>query len=187
MSTCSTCDKPTSGGQRCRSCSNRQIPRRIRKCVDGVSICTSPTCDCDGRKGARCKLCGELKPRGRGKKCTSPRCRQLRRYETDLLIESWLLVTADATAPEHQQGLRKTLAGWAREYLLVEADWSCTQCGWNTPHPKTGKPPLEVDHIDGDRWNNKRENLRVLCPNCHALTPTFRRMNQKNRKDNGYK
>ena len=32
----------------------------------------------------------------------------------------------------------------------------------------------ELDHIDGNRANHKLENLRVLCPNCHSQTPTFR-------------
>jgi 5-methylcytosine-specific restriction endonuclease McrA len=34
------------------------------------------------------------------------------------------------------------------------------------------KIPLELDHIDGDNRNNVLKNLRLLCPNCHALTPT---------------
>lgn len=34
--------------------------------------------------------------------------------------------------------------------------------------------PLELDHIDGNHENNALENLRLLCPNCHALTPTYR-------------
>lgn len=34
---------------------------------------------------------------------------------------------------------------------------------------------LELDHIDGNKRNNRRENLRFLCPNCHSQTPTWRR------------
>lgn len=33
---------------------------------------------------------------------------------------------------------------------------------------------LELDHIDGKHYNNKLENIRLLCPNCHSQTPTFR-------------
>lgn len=41
-----------------------------------------------------------------------------------------------------------------------------------------GRPiPLELDHVNGDRHDNRLENLRVLCPNCHALTPTYRGRN----------
>lgn len=41
-----------------------------------------------------------------------------------------------------------------------------------------GRPiPLELDHIDGDRSNNRIENLRLLCPNCHAQTVTYRGRN----------
>lgn len=51
----------------------------------------------------------------------------------------------------------------------------CAGCGrdeWQ------GEPiPLELDHVDGDRWNNTLENLRLLCPNCHAQTPTYRGRN----------
>lgn len=37
---------------------------------------------------------------------------------------------------------------------------------------------LELDHIDGDKYNHKLENLRLLCPNCHSQTDTYRGRNK---------
>lgn len=38
---------------------------------------------------------------------------------------------------------------------------------------------FDLDHIDGDRFNNTKENVRLLCPNCHSQTETFRGRNVK--------
>lgn len=38
--------------------------------------------------------------------------------------------------------------------------------------------PIELDHIDGNSDNNIRENLRLLCPNCHAQTSTYKAKNK---------
>lgn len=47
----------------------------------------------------------------------------------------------------------------------------CASCGLDE---WLGRPiPLQLDHIDGDRTNNLLENLRLLCPTCHALTDTY--------------
>ena len=44
--------------------------------------------------------------------------------------------------------------------------------------------PLELDHINGVSWDHRLENLRLLCPNCHALTDTYRGKNSRKVKRN---
>jgi hypothetical protein len=47
----------------------------------------------------------------------------------------------------------------------------CEECGI-TEH--NGKPIVfQIDHTNGDRTDNRFENLKILCPNCHSQTPTF--------------
>ncbi len=49
----------------------------------------------------------------------------------------------------------------------------CERCGWAERAPG-GHLPLELDHMNGDRSDNRLENLRILCPNCHSLTDNYR-------------
>lgn len=58
-----------------------------------------------------------------------------------------------------------------KRYLVMERGWKCEICNltkWNNEDI-----PLELHHIDGDGLNNIKENLQLLCPNCHAQTDNF--------------
>lgn len=65
-----------------------------------------------------------------------------------------------------------------RAYLLEQAENKCTECGWAEVNPYSGLITLTIDHIDGDAQNNRINNLKVLCYNCHTLTPTFNQLNR---------
>lgn len=64
-----------------------------------------------------------------------------------------------------------------REFLLKKVNYACEKCGFNTVHPDDGRSILEVNHIDGNGLNHSPNNLEVICPNCHALTSSYRGRN----------
>ncbi|GAA1042384.1 hypothetical protein GCM10009566_43930 [Streptomyces murinus] len=76
-----------------------------------------------------------------------------------------ILVKHDGRCRTRTRLLRRAL----REVGVTER---CAECGLGSDwlgHPMT----LEVDHINGDCDDDRRGNLRLLCPNCHATTSTW--------------
>ena len=69
---------------------------------------------------------------------------------------------------------QKILRGYVERHKVL--DYKCIKCGCDG-NWQDGVISLEIDHIDGDNSNNEISNLRYLCPNCHALTDTYRGRN----------
>ncbi len=69
-------------------------------------------------------------------------------------------------------------AGNAKRYLLEIHGIKCSICGlseWNK------KPmPVTIDHINGHYDDHQVHNVRLICPNCDALTPTYKGRNRGN-------
>ena len=67
---------------------------------------------------------------------------------------------------------------YLKKRLIKELNWEykCDECGISECNGK--KITLELDHINGIHTDNRIENLRLQCPNCHSQTPTFRTKNK---------
>ena len=63
-------------------------------------------------------------------------------------------------------------------FLIKKHGEKCMKCGWSEINPSTNKVPIELEHKDGNSDNNDLENLELLCPNCHSLTPTYKALNK---------
>lgn len=70
--------------------------------------------------------------------------------------------------------------------FLNEQNNKCAICGCNPTH--NGKDlRFVIDHIDGDASNNKRSNIRLICPNCDSQTDTFKSKNKNSTRQNYYR
>lgn len=80
--------------------------------------------------------------------------------------------TTDVLVRRPQGSARTRRPALLRALLGAGIPYACAVCG-NEGTWQGAPLTLQIDHIDGDFLNNQRENLRLLCPNCHRLTPNF--------------
>jgi hypothetical protein len=71
-----------------------------------------------------------------------------------------------------------------KRYLRDKYHNKCCVCGWAEINPVTNLVPLVADHIDGNWRNDVESNLRLICPNCDSLTPTFSALNKGRGREN---
>jgi hypothetical protein len=114
------------------------------------------------KQGNKCLNCGKELKSKQAFFCNNTCCAQFKFKEIFKKIES-----GDATLKEKQY----------KKYLIEKYGNKCMECGWDKINPFCNKVPIELEHIDGNSENNSLDNLKLLCPNCHSLTPTYKALN----------
>lgn len=120
-----------------------------------------------------CIQCG-AKTKQYAKKYCSNMCQSDHRYSAHILEWKQGILNGD------RGQVAKNLSGHIIRYITHKYGSQCARCGWKERNAITGKTPLEIDHIDGNADNNIEDNLILLCPNCHSLTPSYRNLNKGN-------
>lgn len=118
-----------------------------------------------------CLNCGSELVDRRTKYCNN-KCQS--DYQYKQYIERWKNGEEDGMRGRYQ------LSEHIVRYLFDKYNSKCSRCGWSEINPFTKRIPLETEHIDGNYKNNDECNLTLLCPNCHALTSTYKGANKGN-------
>lgn len=121
-----------------------------------------------------CVICPKIVENIRSKYCSNT-CQAEAQYQE--YIKKW---KDGSESGNKNTGRNLSVSSHIKRYLIEKYGNKCSisDCGWNKVNPVTGKVPIQTDHIDGNPFNSKEENLRLLCPNCHSLTPTYGALNK---------
>ena len=128
----------------------------------------------NGDKPGNCLSCN-IKLNSSYAKYCSQKCCNDHKYE--IYIDKWLSGLENGIIGKEDVSSR------IRKYLFNKYNNKCQDCGWSKINLITGKVPLCIHHLNGDYKDNKEENLQLLCPNCHSLTPNYGILNNGNGRE----
>ena len=95
-----------------------------------------------------------------------------------MTIDKWLSGDNSVTLYRARStGQYKETKKFVKQYLLETRGDSCESCGFDKKAPD-GRSIIQMDHMNGNCFDNRPENLKLLCPNCHAMTPTYGSLNK---------
>ena len=156
------------GKRKCPRC-GKAIPYEKRRNTYCSHSCAATTVNLQRVEPRECR-CGKRLLCSQENSC-SHACFNDRRYAG--YIKRWL-------AGEEPGGAWYGVSNHVHRWLRERKGEQCWKCGWKKRNPKTGKIPLQADHKNGNPENHRPDNLRLLCPNCHSLTPSFGGLNLGN-------
>lgn len=155
-------------------------PSRIVKSKSGLFFCSKEHQDeayragivkpgpvATGKSVSRCK-CGVPYGGTRG---------MCRRCYRDNIVQQWLSGNNDITLYKGTDGHPKDTKPFVKKYLIETRGDRCEQCGFDEKSPD-GRSIIQMDHVDGNCFNNDPSNLKLLCPNHHAMTSTYGSLNK---------